>query len=66
LFEKPYVSDVAEGAFRRHYEEVYRYVRRRTRDHDRAEDLTEQVFATADRRPGHSATDERPWASVPE
>jgi RNA polymerase sigma factor (sigma-70 family) len=47
LFEKTVVSDVAEGAFRRHYEHVYRYVRRRTGDHDRAEDLTQQVFAEA-------------------
>lgn len=41
------MGDVAEGAFRRHYEHVYRYVRRRTGDHDRAEDLTQQVFAEA-------------------
>lgn len=41
------MSDVAEWAFRRHYEQVYRYVRRRTRDHERAEDLTQQVFAEA-------------------
>jgi RNA polymerase sigma factor (sigma-70 family) len=47
LFEKTVVNDVAEGAFRRHYEHVYRYVRRRTGDHDRAEDLTQQVFADA-------------------
>jgi RNA polymerase sigma-70 factor, ECF subfamily len=47
LFEKPGVNDVAERAFRRHYDHVYRYVRRRTRDHDRAEDLTQQVFADA-------------------
>jgi RNA polymerase sigma-70 factor (ECF subfamily) len=47
LFEKPGVNDVAERAFRRHYAHVYRYVRRRTRDHHRAEDLTQQVFADA-------------------
>jgi RNA polymerase sigma-70 factor, ECF subfamily len=47
LFEKPDVNDVAERAFRRHYDHVYRYVRRRTRDHHRAEDLTQQVFAEA-------------------
>jgi RNA polymerase sigma factor (sigma-70 family) len=47
LFEKPGVNDVAERAFRRHYDHVYRYVRRRTRDHHRAEDLTQQVFAEA-------------------
>lgn len=41
------MNDVAERAFRRHYDHVYRYVRRRTRDHHRAEDLTQQVFAEA-------------------
>jgi RNA polymerase sigma factor (sigma-70 family) len=45
LSDKPGVNDVAEGAFRRHYEHVYRYVRRRTHDHHRAEELTQQVFA---------------------
>lgn len=47
MFEKPGVNDVADRAFRRHYEHVYRYVRRRTGDHHRAEDLTQQVFADA-------------------
>jgi len=41
------VNDVAERAFRRHYGQVYRYVRRRTGDHHRAEELTQQVFADA-------------------
>ena len=45
--EKQGVNDVAEQAFRRHYGNVYRYVRRRTHDHDRAEELTQQVFADA-------------------
>jgi RNA polymerase sigma factor (sigma-70 family) len=45
--EKQGVNDVAERAFRRHYGHVYRYVRRRTHDHDRAEELTQQVFADA-------------------
>jgi RNA polymerase sigma factor (sigma-70 family) len=45
--EKQGVNDVAERAFRRHYGQVYRYVRRRTGDHDRAEELTQQVFADA-------------------
>ena len=45
--EKQGVNDVAERAFRRHYGQVYRYVRRRTRDHHRAEELTQQVFADA-------------------
>jgi RNA polymerase sigma factor (sigma-70 family) len=41
------VTDPSERAFRRHYAEIYRYVRRRTRDDHRAEDLTQQVFADA-------------------
>jgi RNA polymerase sigma factor (sigma-70 family) len=45
--EKPGVNDVAETAFRRHYEQVYRYLRWRTHDHHRAEELTQQVFADA-------------------
>jgi RNA polymerase sigma-70 factor, ECF subfamily len=45
--EKPDVNDVAEQAFRRHYGHVYRYLRRRTGDHHRAEDLTQQVFTSA-------------------
>jgi RNA polymerase sigma factor (sigma-70 family) len=44
--EKPGVN-VAEGAFRRHYDQVYRYLRWRTHDHHRAEELTQQVFADA-------------------
>jgi RNA polymerase sigma-70 factor (ECF subfamily) len=47
LAEKPSVNEVAERAFRRHYGQVYRYVRRRTGDHHRAEELTQQVFADA-------------------
>ncbi len=41
------MNNVAERAFRRHYGQVYRYVRRRTGDHHRAEELTQQVFADA-------------------
>jgi RNA polymerase sigma factor (sigma-70 family) len=41
------VTDVVDGAFRRHYATVYRYIRRRTGDDDRAEDLTQEVFAAA-------------------
>ena len=41
------MSDVAEKAFRRHYDQVYRYLRWRTHDHHRAEELTQQVFADA-------------------
>lgn len=41
------VTDPTERAFRRHYGEIYRYVRRRTRDEHEAEELTQQVFADA-------------------
>jgi len=41
------VTDVVERAFRRHYGTVYRYVRRRSRSHEQAEDLTQEVFAAA-------------------
>jgi RNA polymerase sigma factor (sigma-70 family) len=47
MHEKPGVDDVAEKAFRRHYDQVYRYLRWRTHDHHRAEELTQQVFADA-------------------
>jgi len=41
------VNGVAEGAFRRHYQHVYSYLRRRIRDPHRAEELTQDVFAAA-------------------
>ena len=41
------MNDLADDAFRRHYGEIYRFVRRRTGDHHRAEELTQQVFADA-------------------
>ena len=41
------MNDVAERAFRRHYDQVYRYLHWRTHDHHRAEELTQQVFADA-------------------
>lgn len=55
------MNDVAERAFRRHYEHVYRYVRRRTRDHHRAEDLTQQVFADAVTGLGDSPSPPLAW-----
>ena len=55
------MNDVAESAFRRHYEHVYRYVRRRTHDHHRAEDLTQQVFADAVTALPESATPQLAW-----
>src|SRR5438552_16761301 len=41
------VTGSAEAAFRRHYGDVYRYLRRRTRDHHAAEELTQRVCADA-------------------
>ena len=41
------MNGVAEGAFRRHYGHVYGYFRRRLRDPERAEELTQDVFAAA-------------------
>ncbi len=41
------MSDPVERAFRRHYGQVYRYIRRRTADHERAEDIAQEVFAAA-------------------
>jgi RNA polymerase sigma-70 factor, ECF subfamily len=51
------VNGAAEGAFRRHYGHVYGYFRRRLGDPERAEELTQEVFAAAakalpDERPG--------------
>jgi RNA polymerase sigma-70 factor (ECF subfamily) len=41
------VEGLAELAFRRHHAQIYRYLRRRTGDADRAEDLPQEVFADA-------------------
>jgi RNA polymerase sigma-70 factor (ECF subfamily) len=41
------VEGLAEQAFRRHHAQIYRYLRRRTGDVDRAEDLAQEVFADA-------------------
>jgi RNA polymerase sigma-70 factor (ECF subfamily) len=41
------VADRAEPAHRRYYGEVYRYVRRRTRSREDAEDVTQTVFTEA-------------------
>jgi RNA polymerase sigma-70 factor, ECF subfamily len=38
---------LAELAFRRHHAQIYRYLRRKTCDADRAEDLAQEVFADA-------------------
>jgi RNA polymerase sigma factor (sigma-70 family) len=41
------VQDVAESAFRRHYAQIYRFVRRRSPTDEQAEDITQAVFADA-------------------
>ncbi len=41
------MEGVAENAFRQHRTEIYRYLRRRTKSSDQAEELTQQVFADA-------------------
>ncbi len=41
------MEGVAEYAFRHHRTEIYRYLRRRTKSSDQAEELTQQVFADA-------------------
>lgn len=41
------MEGLAELAFRRHHAQIYRYLRRRTGDSDRAEDLAQEVFADA-------------------
>jgi RNA polymerase sigma-70 factor (ECF subfamily) len=44
------VDDLAGRAFRRHYAQIYRYLRRRTRSDDEAEELAQAVFADAAER----------------
>ena len=41
------MNGIAEGAFRRHYGHVYRYLNRRLQDPARAEELAQEVFAAA-------------------
>jgi RNA polymerase sigma-70 factor (ECF subfamily) len=41
------VNGVVDGAFRRHYGHVFRYLNRRLRDPARAEELAQEVFAAA-------------------
>jgi RNA polymerase sigma-70 factor (ECF subfamily) len=50
------VNGTAEGAFRRHYGHVYGYFLRRLHDPQRAEELTQDVFAAA----ASSLPEERP------
>lgn len=41
------MEDVAESAFRRHYAQIYRFVRRRSPSDEHAEDVTQAVFVDA-------------------
>ena len=41
------MEGLAELAFRRHHAQIYHYLRRRTGDPDRAEDLAQEVFTDA-------------------
>jgi len=41
------VDEVAADAFRRHYRQLYGFVRRRTRTEHDAEDVVAEVFADA-------------------
>ena len=52
------VTGDAEAVFRRHYGDVYRFLRRRTRDHHEAEELTQRVFADAAAALGERAPEE--------
>lgn len=44
------MPDRSEEAFRRHYAQLFRYIRRRTPDDFEAEDVTQAVFADAAQR----------------
>jgi RNA polymerase sigma factor (sigma-70 family) len=46
---KTAMGETAERAFRRHYAQVFRYVRRRSQTHGQAEDVTQDVFVDAAR-----------------
>ena len=41
------LEGLAESAFRHHHAQIYRYLRRKTGDHEQAEELTQEVFADA-------------------
>ena len=55
------VNDLADDAFRRHYAEIYRFLRRRTSDHHSAEELAQQVFADAAARLRADGRPPLPW-----
>jgi RNA polymerase sigma-70 factor, ECF subfamily len=51
--EKQVVDDPVAGAFRRHYAQVYRFLRRRTESDEVAEELAQAVFVHAAERLRH-------------
>ena len=55
------MNDVAEHAFRRHYADVYRFIRRRVGTRERAEDLAQEVFAAAAARLRDDVTPPLAW-----
>jgi RNA polymerase sigma factor (sigma-70 family) len=55
------VNDLADDAFRHHYAEIYRFLRRRTSDHHCAEELAQQVFADAAARLRADGRPPLPW-----
>ncbi|MEJ7569332.1 MAG: sigma-70 family RNA polymerase sigma factor [Gaiellaceae bacterium] len=54
------MDDPVASAFRRHYEQVYRFLRRRTESDEIAEDLAQAVFADAAARLRHLESDGPP------
>ena len=53
-------TEAASRDLRRHYREIYRYVRRRSRTASDAEDVTQDVFADAARALGGEAAEGLP------
>lgn len=60
ISEKEAVDDPVASAFRRHYKQVYRFLRRRTDSDDVAEDLAPTVFVDAAARLRHLERDGPP------
>jgi len=60
VYDLESVSERAEAAHRRYYGSVYRYVRRRTRSREDAEDLTQSVFTEAISGLGRAAASSQP------